>query len=158
MLNMPDCIAGFPSLTIGQWLPLLHLKKQMYTAVIVFFVDFLESISIAKAVARKWGYDISVNKEIAGMGLSNLLGAMFNAYTSTGSFSRTSVSSNIGAKTPLQGIFTGVFSLQYLRLWLTRWPFNAVLTFTATAPGVSVSSSSCSLCTPTGTPTPASAV
>jgi Sulfate permease family len=99
--------AGLPHATISQWLPLKHGGRQAGIAVIVFLVDFLESISIAKAIGRKWGYDIVVSKEIVAMGVANLMGGAFSAYTTTGSFSRTAVSSDVGARSPLQGVFTG---------------------------------------------------
>ena len=67
----------------------------------------MESLSIAKAIGRRHNYEIVVNKEIVAMGLANLMGGAFNCYTTTGSFSRTAVSSEVGARTPLQGIFTG---------------------------------------------------
>jgi hypothetical protein len=104
-------LAGFPKLTIDQWAPLVIPGKQLRTAVIVFLVDFLESISIAKAVARKHDYEIIVGREIVAMGLANIFGGMFNAYTTTGSFSRSAVASEIGAKTQLQGVISGTTRL-----------------------------------------------
>ena len=67
-------------------------------------------MQIAKAVARKNNYEISVNREIVAMGLANLIGGMFNCYTTTGSFSRTAVSSDVGARTQLQGVVSGALS------------------------------------------------
>ena len=107
LLTYTRAAAGLPSATISQWLPLEHGGRQLYTAVIVFLVDFMESLSIAKAIGRRHNYEIVVNKEIVAMGLANLMGGAFNCYTTTGSFSRTAVSSEVGARTPLQGIFTG---------------------------------------------------
>lgn len=72
-----------------------------------FLVGFMESISIAKALARRHKYEIGVTQEIMAMGFANLLGSMFNAYACTGSFSRSAVSADIGAKTALQGGITG---------------------------------------------------
>lgn len=72
-----------------------------------FLVGFMESISIAKALARRHKYEICVTQEIMAMGFANLLGSMFNAYACTGSFSRSAVSADIGAKTALQGGITG---------------------------------------------------
>jgi sulfate transporter 4 len=60
----------------------------MSTAVIVMLVDLLESTSIARALARKNGYQLVPNQEIVGLGLANFIGACFNSYTTTGSFSR----------------------------------------------------------------------
>lgn len=71
-------------------------------------VAFLESQSIATALALKNGYEISTNREIIGMGLANLFGAMFNTYSTTGSFSRSAVNNDVGAKSSLAGLITGI--------------------------------------------------
>ena len=49
----------------------------------------------------------SPTQELRGLGVANLLGCCFNCYTTTGSFSRTSVMDMVGARTQLAGIFTG---------------------------------------------------
>lgn len=72
-----------------------------------FLVGFMESISIAKALARRHKYEIGVTQEIIALGFASLLGSMFNAYPCTGSFSRSAVAAEIGAKTALQGGITG---------------------------------------------------
>ena len=83
----------------------------MSTAFILFLVGFMESISISKALARRHSYNISVTQEIISLGIANLVGGMFGSYAATGSFSRSAVSADIGAKTQLQGAITGVLPL-----------------------------------------------
>lgn len=39
-------------------------------------------------------------QEIIGLGLANFAGALFNAYTTTGSFSRSAVNNDSGTKSP----------------------------------------------------------
>ena len=65
-------------------------------AIIVMLVDLLESTSIARALARKNGYELVYNREIIGLGLANFAGSCFNAYTTTGSFSRSAVNADSG--------------------------------------------------------------
>ena len=101
---------GLPSITINQWLPLEDSGRQVTTAIIIFVVGFMESISISKALARKHSYKINVTQEIMAMGIANLFGGMFNSYATTGSFSRSAVSADIGAKTQLQGAITGALA------------------------------------------------
>ena len=43
----------------------------------------------------------SFGQELRGLGIANLAGAMFNTYTTTGSFSRSAVMDQCGAKTQL---------------------------------------------------------
>lgn len=106
--------AGLPTVTVGDWFPMEKFSKQLSTAFILFIVGFMESISISKALARKNKYEISVQQEIMAMGIANLFGSMFSAYATTGSFSRSAVSADIGAKTGLQGTVTGSFFLATL--------------------------------------------
>jgi MFS superfamily sulfate permease-like transporter len=77
---------------------------------IIFLVDFLESLSIARAIARKYDYPIYPSREVTALGFSNIVGAMFGSYPSTGSFSRSAVAGYIGAKTTLQCFITGLLS------------------------------------------------
>ena len=97
-------------MTIGLWLPLTNAGRQVGTAAILFLVGFMESISISKALARKHNYHVDVTQEIIALGFANLLGGMFSAYPATGSFSRSAVSADVGAKTQLQGAITGALA------------------------------------------------
>lgn len=106
-MNSAEQHAGLPPVTVTDWFPMKHTSTLLGTAFIVFIVDFMESTSIAKAMARAKNYEISVPQEILAMGVANLLGAMFSSYTTTGSFSRSAVSADIGAKRQLQGTITG---------------------------------------------------
>ena len=47
-------------------------------------------------------------QELRGLGLANIVGSMFNCYTTTGSFSRSSVMDMVGSKTQLAGIVSGL--------------------------------------------------
>ena len=49
----------------------------------------------------------SATQELRGLGLANLVGAAFNCYTTTGSFSRSAIMNDVGAKTQLAGIISG---------------------------------------------------
>lgn len=110
-VNTTGQSAGLPGLTVDAWFPMKQFSKQLSTAFILFIVGFMESISISKALARKNKYEIGVQQEIIAMGISNLFGAMFSSYATTGSFSRSAVSADIGAKRQLQGTITGAVYL-----------------------------------------------
>ena len=106
-------------MTISMWGPLLRgetdIGKQIGLALVVMLVDFMESISIAKMLAKKGKYQIAVTQEIVGLGLANFAGSMCSAYTTTGSFSRSAVSADIGSKTGLFGVFTSEFSCRVFK-------------------------------------------
>ncbi len=68
-----------------------------------------EAISIARALADKSGQDLDANQEFIGQGLSNIVGSFFSGYVATGSFNRSGLNYQAGAKTPLAAIFAGGF-------------------------------------------------
>uniref|UniRef100_A0A0E0AZY2 STAS domain-containing protein n=1 Tax=Oryza glumipatula TaxID=40148 RepID=A0A0E0AZY2_9ORYZ len=67
-----------------------------------------ESVGIAKALAAKNGYELDPNKELFGLGIANICGSFFSSYPATGSFSRSAVNHESGAKTGLSGIIMGI--------------------------------------------------
>lgn len=93
---------GAPLIT-GQLLA--DLGPHIPVSVIVLL---LEHISIAKSFGRINGYKIDPNQELIAIGVNNTIGTLFQAYPSTGSFSRSALKSKCGVRTPAAGIATGV--------------------------------------------------
>ncbi|XP_021910367.1 sulfate transporter 4.1, chloroplastic-like [Carica papaya] len=85
-----------------------YAKSLIPTALLITGVAILESVGIAKALAAKNGYELDSNQELFGLGVSNILGSFFSIYPTTGSFSRSAVNHESGAKTGLSGIITGI--------------------------------------------------
>ncbi|HMM55765.1 MAG TPA: SulP family inorganic anion transporter [Candidatus Desulfobacillus sp.] len=67
-----------------------------------------EAVSIARSIAVKSGQRIDGNQEFIGQGLSNLVGAFFSAYPSSGSFNRSGLNYEAGARTPLAAVFSAI--------------------------------------------------
>jgi sulfate transporter 4 len=122
-------LAGLPGPTTSWFFPMTNFIQKLLLALIVFFIDLLESISIARALAVKNGYEISPSSEIRGLGIANIVGSCFSCYTSTGSFSRSSVNDTAGAKTQVAGFVTSIIIMIVL-LCLTQLfyylPLNAM--------------------------------
>ena len=87
-------------------------------AIVISLVGFMEAISIAKAIAAKTKDKIDPNQELIGQGLSNLVGSLTQAFPVSGSFSRSAVNINAGAKTGMSSVITAIFVLLTL-LFLT---------------------------------------
>lgn len=97
---------GLPSFRLptlsGETLQLL-----IPTALAISLVSFMESIAVAKAIqAKHKNYQVVPNQELIGLGLANIGGAFFQAYPTTGGFSRTAVNDQAGAKTGLAAILS----------------------------------------------------
>ena len=67
----------------------------------------VEAVSIARSIALKSGQHIDGNQEFIGQGLSNIAGSFFSAFVATGSFNRSGLNYEAGAKTPLAAVFAG---------------------------------------------------
>jgi len=77
-------------------------------ALAVALLGLVEAVSISRSVASRSQQMIEGNQEFIGQGLSNMAGSFFSAYVSSGSFTRTGVNYEAGAKTPLAGIFAAL--------------------------------------------------
>ncbi len=88
-----------------------YLLDLFPAALTIFFVGFMESISIAKMIAAMEKYKIEPNRELIGLGFANIIGSFFSAYPVTGGFSRTAVNYQAGAKTGLASIVTATIIL-----------------------------------------------
>ncbi|XP_021308783.1 probable sulfate transporter 4.2 isoform X7 [Sorghum bicolor] len=97
---------GLPKFSIPQGFE--HLMSLVPTAALITGVAILESVGIAKALAAKNGYELDSNKELFGLGIANICGSFFSSYPATGSFSRSAVNHESGAKTGLSGIIMGI--------------------------------------------------
>lgn len=66
-----------------------------------------EAVSISRALAARSGHYIDGNQEFIGQGLSNIIGSFFSSYVATGSFNRSGLNYEAGARTPVAAIFAG---------------------------------------------------
>jgi sulfate permease, SulP family len=109
--------AGMPSFDVPSfsWDMMISLFSG---ALVISLVGFMEAISIAKAIAAKTKDRIDPNQELVGQGISNIVGSFSQAFPASGSFSRSAVNLNAGAKTGMSSVFAGLFVLITL-LFLT---------------------------------------
>lgn len=100
--------AGLPPLSFPDF-SLDAISATALPALIVAFLALTEAVSIARALAARSGQRLDGNQEFVGQGLSNLIGSFFSAYAASGSFNRSGVNFEAGAKTPLASIFASLF-------------------------------------------------
>jgi sulfate transporter 4 len=107
---------GLPSVTVSSWSPLN--AELLQTVLSMVIIGFMESIAIAKQLAAKHKYELDSSTELIGLGVANFLGAVFHSYPVTGSFSRSAVNNEAGAKSGISGIVTATMVMITL-LFLT---------------------------------------
>lgn len=100
-----DVPAGFPTPRLPDW-NIATLTELFPIALTIALVGFMESISVAKAFARRAKYDVDADQELVGLGIANLGGALFGGYPVTGGFSRTAVNAQAGARSTLASLIT----------------------------------------------------
>ena len=83
-------------------------------ALAITILALTEAVSIARSIALRAGQRIDSNQEFIGQGLSNVAGAFFSSYASSGSFNRSGVSYEAGARTPLAAASSALFLLAIL--------------------------------------------
>jgi SulP family sulfate permease len=88
-------------------LSLQNIKDLAPTALAVTLFALTEAVSIGRSLAAKGGYRIDGNQEFVGQGLSNIAGSFFSGYVATGSFNRSGLNYQAGARTPLAAIMAG---------------------------------------------------
>jgi SulP family sulfate permease len=123
--NIPE---GLPSFRIPT-LSLDAIMSLLSAALVIALVAFMETISMAKALAAQTKQRLDPNQELIGQGVSNIGGAFFQAYPSCGSFTGSAINLQAGAKTGLASVFNGVFvavTLLFLTPYLYHLP-KAVL-------------------------------
>ncbi|MEP6969621.1 MAG: SulP family inorganic anion transporter [Betaproteobacteria bacterium] len=108
--NVGALSVGFPPLSYPPISP-GALEQLAPVAIAVTLLSLTEAIAVARAIAVKSGQVIDANQEFVGQGLSNLTGAFFSGYASSGSFNRSGLNFDSGARTPLAAVFSAVFLL-----------------------------------------------
>ncbi len=87
---------------------LATIKVLAPEAFAVALLGLIEAVSISRAVATKSSQRINANQEFIGQGLSNIVGSFFSSYAGSGSFTRSGINYEAGARTPLSAIFAAL--------------------------------------------------
>lgn len=94
-----------------------NVSKLSSGAMVLALLGLIEAVAIGRAIALHTHQRIDGNQEFIGQGLSNLIASFFSSYAGSGSFTRSGVNFQAGAKTPLSAIFASVFLMVVLLLF-----------------------------------------
>ena len=100
--------AYFPPLSSPNF-SLNSLKSLAPEAFAISLLGLIEASSIGRSIATKSNQRINPSQEFIGQGTSNIVGSFFSGYASSGSFTRTGVNFESGARTPLSAILAALF-------------------------------------------------
>ncbi len=102
-----DIQSGLPSFIFPS-IPTEHISALLLPALMIALLSFVEAFSIAKAIASKTRQHLSADQEMVGKGLANLVAGVTQGYAVSGSFSRTAVAYDAGARTGFTAIVSGI--------------------------------------------------
>jgi MFS superfamily sulfate permease-like transporter len=80
------------------------IPRLFLMAMVISLLGFMEAISIAKAMAARTGQRLDPNQELIGQGLANMIGCLGQSYPVSGSFSRSAVNLQAGARTGMSNV------------------------------------------------------
>jgi SulP family sulfate permease len=101
--EVPEGLPSFvwPKASLSQVYELFPL------ALTLALIAFMEAISVAKAIEEKEKTNyLNPNQELIALGSANIVGGLFQAFPTTGGFSRTAVNHDAGAKTGVAALFS----------------------------------------------------
>lgn len=113
--NIPAGLPGFdfPRFDFGA------IGSLLGTAFIMALIGFMEATSISRALAAKSREKLDPNQELIGQGLANIVGSFFHSYAVSGSFSRSAVAAESGARTGFYAVISA-FGVVLVMLFLTE--------------------------------------
>lgn len=99
----------------------------------IALLGLIEAVSISRAVATRSNQRIDASQEFVGQGLSNVVGSFFSSYAGSGSFTRSGINYDAGAKTPMSALFA---ALSLMGIVLLVAPLTAYLPAAAMAAAI----------------------
>jgi len=120
--------AGLPTPAVP-WIRVSDLQFLIPGAFAVALLTVPEGILLARAFAAKNGYEIKPNREIAALGVANLLAGVLQGFSVGASQSRTTVNDAAGGRTPIAGFIAAaglIVFLLFLTPLLARLPSVAL--------------------------------
>jgi len=94
------------------WMIELELVGALVTgSLAVTALGLVEAVSIAREVSRQSGERLDVSQELVGQGVANIAAGFFSGYPVSGSFTRTAVNFQSGARSQMSSVFGGLLIL-----------------------------------------------
>ena len=94
-----------------------NVRKLSSGAMTLALLGLIEAVAIARSISLASHQRIDANQEFKGQGLSNIIASFFSSYMGSGSFTRSGVNYQAGAKTPMSAIFAAIFLMIVLLLF-----------------------------------------
>ncbi len=95
------------------------IRQLLPLSLTICLISFIESLAIAKTIEGKHkDYKVIPNQELLALGITKIGGAFFQSYPTTGSFTRSAINDEAGAKTGVSSIISAAV-IALILLFLT---------------------------------------
>lgn len=99
---------GLPAFGVPQ-LNAEIIRQMMPLALTICLISFIESLAIAKTLeAQHKSYRVVPNQELLALGITKIGGAFFQSFPTTGSFTRSAINNDAGAKTGVSSVVAAI--------------------------------------------------
>jgi SulP family sulfate permease len=85
-----------------------NMKMLSSGAIILATLGLVEAAAISRSIALHTHQKLNTNQEFISQGISNTVSSFFSCYTSSASFTRSSINFQAGAKTPMSAVISAV--------------------------------------------------
>ncbi len=119
-INGIETVGAIPSNLPPFNLPDFNLENMTMLssgAMILGLLGLIEAVAISRSIALHTHQKLNNNQEFVAQGISNVLSSFFSCYTSSASFTRSSINYQSGAKTPFSAILSAFFLMIVLLLF-----------------------------------------
>lgn len=99
-----DLPTGLPAFEVPPVFQAGDLRALLPTALTLALVQFMSVASLGRVFAQRHRYTVRPNRELWAVGAANAAGSFFQGIPVSGSFSRSAVNDQAGARTPLANV------------------------------------------------------
>ncbi|KAJ4708404.1 sulfate transporter 3 1 [Melia azedarach] len=108
-----------------------HLGLAIKTGIITGILSLTEAIAVGRTFATLQDYQVDGNKEMIAIGFMNIIGCCCSCYLSAGSFSRSAINYNAGARTALSNVVMAITVLITLLFFMPLFYYTPNLILAA---------------------------
>ncbi len=85
-----------------------NMRMLLGSALVLATLGLVEATAISRSIALHTHQKLNTNQEFVSQGISNVVSSFFSCYTSSGSFTRSSINYQSGAKTPMSAVISAL--------------------------------------------------
>jgi SulP family sulfate permease len=103
--------SSLPPLTLPPIFDLSLMAQLSPGALAIGAIGLVEAAAIARSLSTQTGQRLESNQEFVGQGIANAACSIFSGFPVAGSFARSGINYEAGARTPLASVFSALFVL-----------------------------------------------